>query len=209
MSEQTPFKQTRAYRMEVAEDNTTNPTDNQTFGDVVNQRLGRRDALKGMLAVTALSGTTGVIASVLTAKPAEAAHHGATFNFKEISHGVDERHHVADGYDADILLRWGDALFSDSPAFDPANQSRASQEKQFGYNNDYVSFVPLGGDRALLCVNHEYTNEELMFPGLGRQDKAKYAGMTKEIADVEMAAHGGTVVEIKKTGGKWSAVVGS
>ncbi len=231
MSEQTLFKQTRAYRMEVAEDNTTNPTDSQTFGDVVNQRLGRRDALKGMLAVTALSGTTGVIASVLTADSVEAAHHGATFNFKEISHGVDEKHHVADGYDADILLRWGDALFSDSPAFDPTNQSRSSQEKQFGYNNDYVGFVPLSDDHALLCVNHEYTNEELMFPGLGRQDKPKpeqvkkkdkdgkpdkaelqktrFLNMTQDIVDVEMAAHGGTVVEIKKTGGKWSAVVGS
>ncbi|MEP3244285.1 MAG: PhoX family phosphatase [Sneathiella sp.] len=211
MSEQTPFKQTRAYQMETSEDNITNLSDNPTFGDIVNRRMGRRDALKGMLAVTALTGTTGALASVLSAKPVEAAHHKASFNFQEISHGVDQKHHVAEGYDADILLRWGDPLFSDSPAFDPTNQSKASQEKQFGYNNDYVGLIPLDktGTSALLCVNHEYTNEELMFPGLGRQDKAKYAGMTKDIADIEMAAHGGTVVEIKKSGGKWSAVVGS
>jgi secreted PhoX family phosphatase len=61
----------------------------------------------------------------------------------------------------------------------------------------------------LLCVNHEYTNEELMFPGLGRQDKAKYVGMTQEIVDVEMAAHGGSIIELKKEAGKWKAVIGS
>lgn len=211
MSEQTEFKQTRAYRMEVAEDQTSNLTENPTFGDVINSRLGRRDALKGLFAVAALSGTTGVIGSVLTASDAVAMNAKATFNFDEISHGVDEKHHVADGYNADILLRWGDALFEDSPAFDPGNQTKASQEKQFGYNNDFIGFVPLNGnaDHGLLCVNHEYTNEELMFPRLGRQDRAKFAAMTKDIIDVEMAAHGGTIVEIRKTGGKWAPVLNS
>ncbi|WP_169544455.1 PhoX family protein [Sneathiella aquimaris] len=210
MSEQTVFKQTRAYKMEVAEDTLNNPSANTTFGDVVNKRLGRRDALKGMLAVTALSSTTGILGTAISAAPAsaEALTH---FKFEEIQHGVDEKHHVAKGYDADILLRWGDPLFKDAPQFDPMNQSKAAQEKQFGYNNDFIGFIPLGSsnDRALLCVNHEYTNEELMFPGLGRQDKAKYAGMTQEIVDVEMAAHGGSIVEIRKEAGKWKAVIGS
>tara|TARA_B110000879_G_C10815690_1_gene372101 strand:- start:369 stop:545 length:177 start_codon:yes stop_codon:yes gene_type:complete len=43
-----------------------------------------------------------------------------------------------------------------------------------------------------------------MFPGLGRQDSADFAGMTPELIDIEMAAHGGTVVEIEKeTTGAW------
>ena len=47
-------------------------------------------------------------------------------------------------------------------------QSAAAQLRQFGYNNDYVAFFPLddAGERGLLCVNHEYTNEEVMFPGI-------------------------------------------
>ena len=35
---------------------------------------------------------------------------------------------------------------------------------QFGYNCDYVGVLPLDRRTALLVVNHEYTNEELMFP---------------------------------------------
>ena len=53
---------------------------------------------------------------------------------------------------------------------------------QFGYNNDYVGVLPLDRQHALLVCNHEYTNEELMFPA-GEYDSAT----TKKIA---MASHG-------------------
>ena len=76
---------------------------------------------------------------------------------------MDANHHVADGYNADILLRWGDAIFPDS--FDPTKQTAAAQERQFGYNNDYVGFILLEGSvtHGLLVVDHEYTNPHPMF----------------------------------------------
>lgn len=56
-------------------------------------------------------------------------------------------------------------------------------------------------------MNHEYTNEEVMFPGLGRQDRDGFKGMTKELIDIEMAAHGGSVVEIAQDdAGTWALV---
>ena len=154
-----------------------------------------------------MRGTLGVVAAAALFGPAALASKNARaetvadrFNFAEVAAGVDETHHVADGYQADILLRWGDPLFPDSPAFDPLNQSAAAQLKQFGYNNDYVAFIPIGGnsDRGLLCVNHEYTNEELMFPRIGRQDLTCFPDMTAELVDIEMAAHGVTIVEIAR-----------
>jgi secreted PhoX family phosphatase len=46
-----------------------------------------------------------------------------------------------------------------------------------------------------------------MFPGLGRQDRDAFRGMTPELIDIEMAAHGGSVVEIAQdSSGKWSVV---
>lgn len=57
-------------------------------------------------------------------------------------------------------------------------------------------------------VNHEYTNEHLMFPGIVTVAEGKIAvtPADKKRVDIEMAAHGGTVVEIRKEGGKWQVV---
>ena len=38
--------------------------------------------------------------------------------FAEVPRGVDQYHHVAPGYQARVLLRWGDGLFPDAPPFD-------------------------------------------------------------------------------------------
>ena len=42
-----------------------------------------------------------------------------------------------------VVIRWGDPVVAGAPAFDPANQTAAAQEKQFGYNNDYLGLYPL------------------------------------------------------------------
>ncbi|WP_298836888.1 PhoX family phosphatase [uncultured Roseobacter sp.] len=202
-----PAHGNKAEAFEAFDDIPTNPNLGRTIGDVINARYGRRDVMKGILGVsatTALFGTSAMIAP----KQASAAA-GGRYNFEELTWGNDEEHHIAEGYNADILLRWGDPITADAPEFDVMNQTAEAQLKQFGYNNDYVGFTALNdeGTRGLLCVNHEYTNEEVMFPGLGRQDRAGFEGMTKELVDIEMAAHGGSVVEIAQgDDGKWALV---
>ena len=64
-----------------------------------------------------------------------------------------------------------------------------------------------GSENGLLCVNHEYTSGELMFPGITAEDNA--TKITKEQGEVEMAAHGVSIVEIRKTGGAWQVVADS
>jgi secreted PhoX family phosphatase len=185
-----------------------NPTSNPTMGDIIAARFSRRSLLKGSLAVTAIAATVSPVA-LLTAEKARAAT-GSAFSFDEVEAGVDENHHIAEGYDADVLLRWGDPIFADAPEFDPANQSAAAQARQFGYNNDYVGYIPLDGsaEHGLLVVNHEYTNPHLMFPGIVTiaEGKASQTPLTKEQVDIEIAAHGGTIVEIRKEAGKWQVV---
>lgn len=199
-----------SVQYEEAEDQGSNTSDNATLGDVIAARFGRRDLLRGVLGCTAIAATVSPMA-LMTARAQEA---GTTpnFRFRELSAGSDERHHVAEGYDADVLIRWGDPVLEGAPAFDPLKQTAAAQARQFGYNNDFLGFAPINGsaDHGLLVVNHEYTNEELMFPKIGRQDtKARFSGMTRELAEIEMMAHGGSVIEIRRTGGKWTVVKGS
>jgi len=159
-------RQFRVIQLEDAAGEPRNATANPTMGEIISRRFSRRDVLKGALAASAISATVSPLA-LLAAEKARAAG-GSAFSFAELEAGVDTDHHVAEGYDADVLLRWGDAIFLDAPPFDPVAQSAASQRRQFGYNNDFIGFVPLEGstDRGLLLVNHEYTDSQLMFPGM-------------------------------------------
>ena len=196
----------RSEYFEALEDIPTNPSQAPTLGDVINQRFNRRDILKGALGVAAV----GMLAPLPFGVKAAAPGGGERFTFGEIAHGADETQHVSPGYSADVLMRWGDRVVPGAPVFDPMAHTAAAQLKQYGYNNDYVGFVPLpfgsgNSEHGLLCINHEYTDEELMFPGYGRHDKA-FSRVTKAIVDVEMASHGGSVIEIRKEGGKWRVV---
>jgi secreted PhoX family phosphatase len=56
---------------------------------------------------------------------------------------------------------------------------------------------------GLLVVNNEYTNSDLMFPGVKEADGPE---LPKELADIELAAHGISIVEIRREGGRWSLV---
>lgn len=204
---------------EAREDIGRNCSTAPTMGDIINRRYSRRAFMGGSLAVAAISATVSPLA-LLTADDAR-AETSSPFDFTEIEAGVDETHHVAEGYDANILLRWGDKVFADAPDFDPKNQTAAAQARQFGYNNDYIGFIPLDGssDHGLLVVNHEYTNAELMFPGFAtiqtvtedgkEKQKVSLGDYTKELVDIEMAAHGGTVIEIRKVDGTWQTVLDS
>jgi secreted PhoX family phosphatase len=199
----------KAEAFEAFDDVPLAPARDDSIGAVIARRYSRRDLLKGSLGVaaaTALFGTSALTA----ADPARAA--TAAFAFPELAAGVDETHHVADGYDADILIRWGDPLAEGLVPFDPATLTGAEQARRFGYNNDYLAFLLLEekGTRGLLCANHEFASPEVMFPGVkGRPDRNDFAAITEAHIGVEMAAHGVSVVEIALQDGKWRPVTGS
>ncbi|MBS4047254.1 MAG: PhoX family phosphatase [Alphaproteobacteria bacterium] len=212
-----PVSLSRSEAYEESQNVGVNPSENVAIAEVISRRYGRRDVLKGLLAGTAVAGLGGTgLFTILPAGDAQ-AQTASRFTFTEISHGADRTHHVAPGYDADILIRWGDAVLADAPAFDPQRQTATAQLKQFGYNNDFIGYLPLplgsqSADRGLLFINHEYTSEEVMFPGIGRQEaKDKlFKDMTRPLVEIEMAAHGASVIEVQKGAeGKWAVVNGS
>ena len=174
----------------------------ETFQEVLSRNIARRSFLKGAL----------ISAPLILAGPGALQRHFAQaeeddgLRFKPINLDNQDRVLVAEGYDAHVLIRWGDPVFRDSPSFNPLNQSKLTQEHQFGYNCDYVAYLPLPNDpnRALLWVNHEYTNEAIMFPNYDE------ANPSQEQVDVALAAHGASVIEIRKNGrDHWEVVTGS
>ncbi|MDX2259077.1 MAG: PhoX family phosphatase [Hyphomicrobiaceae bacterium] len=199
----------QSVAFEEAEDAPTSRGCGPTFGDVVAERLSRRDLMSGMLATTALS--LAVSPAALLTACAEAPSTTPSFTFEEVAAGSDTTHYVPDGYRADVLVRWGDPVLLEAPAFDPKAQSADAQARQFGYNNDYIGFLPIDGrpDHGLLVVNHEYSNEELMFSGHSPKDGKPFEKMNEALVAIEMMAHGGTVFEVLRKDGAWSIVSGS
>ncbi|MDP6934889.1 MAG: PhoX family phosphatase, partial [Myxococcota bacterium] len=97
-----------------------------------------------------------------------------------------------------------------SPEFRPDTLTASEQALQFGFNNDFVAYIPLDrrpDTRGLLCVNHEYTAARMAFPGVARSPRL--GSDQAEHMSVEMAAHGHSVVEIQLEGDRWDLVADS
>jgi secreted PhoX family phosphatase len=199
-------------RIDDAENIGSNPSREPAIGEIVARRLGRRDALRALGAGTAAAALaqTGVLGA--TAAFAQAGG-PSSFTFKEIAHFLDEKDHLPEGYESQVLIRWGDKVVADAPPFDVKKQTAKAQALQFGYNCDFVGYLPLpagsaNSENGLLFVNHEYVNSNLMFAGLGAGRTASL-DTTKEQSEIEIEAHGATIVEIRKAGGRWQVVENS
>jgi len=175
-----------------------NPSNNPTFESILQRRLDRRALLKG----AALSASFLVVGSTPLVRlgTGEVAAHGTSLGFTPISLNDEDQVTVPAGYRVHVLIRWGDPLTPTAPTFRLDAQSAAAQTEQFGYNCDFVGFFPLPrwskpiSTMGLLAVNHEYTNPELMFPNY------TVGSPTREQVDIELAAHGVSIVEVRLQG---------
>lgn len=178
-----------------------NPTDNTYFGDVLSAAVSRRALLKGTAATAVAMYASRVRAAVAQEGAADSG-----LSFTPLEPTAADMVSTAPGYTAQVLISWGDPLFEDAPEFDFDIQSPEAQARQFGYNNDYIAYLPLGIDRrgrqhALLVVNHEFTNGELMFRGYNP------TGTTEtdlQHIRIEMTAVGLSVFEIRQVTGTTS-----
>jgi secreted PhoX family phosphatase len=169
---------------------------NSALERIIAQRFSRRDVLK---LAAGLGGLT--LLRPIAAAPRDLAElSGTTLTFREVSRGADANLKVAEGYSTEVLIRWGDPVLPGGARFDPLRQSEASQAASFGYNNDFLGFAPFPGQdhRAMLLVNHEFTQSTLMFPG-----SPEPRDLSREQVDIEIAAHGASLIELEKGSGRW------
>jgi uncharacterized protein len=133
------------------------------------------------------------------------------------------------GYVHDLLIRWGDPLHGTGSALDTRTiasgaltsaTAASAQLQQFGTNCDAIHYFRLDAGvlgsasirsrSGVLCVNNEYTNDELLFPERklvwGTDPEYIRAFVSKFPGSVAFAkaAHGISVVEIARdVAGPW------
>ncbi|MCY4440203.1 MAG: DUF839 domain-containing protein, partial [Deltaproteobacteria bacterium] len=166
------------------------------FGKLAAKAISRRGFLSGgaAFAASAFVMSTGVL------RPLAALAGASRFGFESVAANVLDTVTVPKGYGWHVVARWGDPMWSRGTEFDQKTRGTgASQELAFGDNNDGMAlFNHLG--RNVLAVNNEYVNRGIIFGGEG--NKPRNADDVRK----SKAAHGVSVMELRRKDGKWSIV---
>ncbi|MEU2258972.1 PhoX family protein [Streptomyces sp. NPDC019645] len=187
-----------------------NTSDNEYAGDVIAGALSRRSMMRTAAVVTVATAAGGAVIAQ-NAPSAQAAavpavgdarhggHGGGTadgargLRFTPVEPNTADKVTVPAGYTQNVVIRWGEPILRGAPAFDADRQTARAQAGQFGYNNDFLSLLPLREHgRQVLVANHEYTDEVLMFKGYDA------ANPTREQVEIAWAAHGLSVVVVQE-----------
>ena len=230
-------KPTDLARIPVDHDDTdSHASSSAYFSDILQQRLSRRNMLRGgaASAATALLGSFGlsacggsghdpVAAPTPTPTPPPAGTNppppvGKLLGFGAVGKSLADRVVVPAGYTATVLYALGDPLTSGTPAY-RNDGTDTDFEHRAGDHHDGIEYFPLSdtgavsstaATRGLLAMNHEATTNE------GRSSFFVHAdGGTNALprpgaeVDKEMALHGLSVVEVRNNGGKWEYLPGS
>ncbi|XYK81173.1 MAG: PhoX family protein [Labrenzia sp.] len=165
------------------------------FDRIVESAISRRGFLGGVLAF----GSFTALGTSLVPTGAKAS--DGRFAFTQIPTSTADAVVVPEGYKSEILVQWGDPLWSGVPEFDDATRGTAdSQARAFGDNTDGMDVFSHDG-KTLLVVNNEYTNRDII--ALSAEDKRI---MAEDDIAKGMMAHGISVVEIANDGGAWKIV---
>ncbi|HEX9719261.1 MAG TPA: PhoX family phosphatase [Ramlibacter sp.] len=202
-----------ALRGDNSEDYNTSP--NPSFNEVLDARLSRRNVLRVSL------GTAG--AAVLGALPlagcggsSDASTEGTTastatelqLSFPTVAKSTADAVAVPTGYTATVLYALGDPLTATTPdfkndgtdtGFDDRSGDHHDGMEYFGLNAAGTARDVAGSERALLVINHEALTDQFLHAN-GTTANPRPAAE----ADKEIPAHGVSIVEIRKVGGKFA-----
>ena len=147
--------------------NNRTKDDRPSFRDLIAERHSRRMFLAGAAAGLGAAGAPGFVGSLFSG---EAVAQGAAsrLGFSELKRVYDKTPRM---WRRRLSRRrsWSPGAMR-SPAapsrFEPPKLDAAGQEQRFGYNCDYIAFMPLpqaarrNSDHGLLCVNNEYISPQ-------------------------------------------------
>jgi secreted PhoX family phosphatase len=184
-----------------------NNSGGEYFRDIARAALSRRGVLRGgamaVLAVGAggalvacgddAAATDAEAAPTSAAEPPKPAAAPKGTAYAAVAPNTQDAITVPEGYEQDIVIRWGDPIIEGAPEFDFDNQTAAAAEQQFGFNCDFAGLLPMPGqaNSHLFVVNHEYTTEPFQFKGYDVE------AVTEEQVKIGLANHGLSVVQVK------------
>ena len=201
------------------DEENSNTSSNATFDSVLQARLSRRGILRGGVgtAATALFSSIGLAACgggdddpAPAPAPAE-----RLLGFTAVGKSLADSVVVPAGYTATVIYALGDPLNAATAAY-KNDGTDTGFENRAGDHHDGMEWFGLAAngspsgtanDRGLLAVNHEATTDENRSSFFLHADggTTTLPRPASEV-DKELAIHGISVVEVKKTGSSWGYV---
>ncbi|MBP6405732.1 MAG: PhoX family phosphatase [Ramlibacter sp.] len=163
----------------------------------------------GVAAVVALlAGGCAATGGTPGAPAADAPHTPDAPGFTPVPPSAADSLAVPPGYEAALLYKWGDptGMPGAMPPWRPdASTTAVDQAVQAGMHHDGMHFFPLAhdGQRGLLVLNHEYTDE-----GLLHGDGARGAHSLERVRKSQHAM-GVSVIEVAAGRGGWQQLLPS
>ena len=167
------------------------------FEAIAEKFLSRRD----FLGRSASFGAAAFVVGAGTLAPARVEAAGPWLDFEAVKANRLDTVTVPKGFGWHVVASWGDPLWSKGAPFDPRTRGTgASQALAFGDNNDGMSYFTRDG-KSILAVNNESANRRIIHGN-------RRSGRPETADDVQKskAAHGVSIFEIERKGGRWSVV---
>lgn len=201
-------------------DEDSNTSANPTFDTVLKARLSRRGLLMGSVASV---GTAVLGGAALTAcgggnslaEPVTPATAPLALGFGAVAKSLADQVTVPAGYTVSVLYALGDPILAGATAF-KNDGSDSDFENRAGDHHDGMEWYGLSAtgrpsvtstDRGLLAINHEATTDETR-SSFFLHTNGGTSTLPRPAAEIdkEVAIHGVSVVEVKKTGDKWAYI---
>jgi uncharacterized protein len=203
-----------------------NNTGNEHFSAILDQRISRRNMLRGSAASAAsvVLGTMGLSACGSTETPAAPVAPVTPpvtppaeklLGFTAVAKSLADVVSVPAGYTATVLYALGDPLTASATAF-KNDGTDADFENRAGDHHDGMEFFGLSADgkpsssaveRGILAINHEATtNQQLSSFFIHANGGTNTLPRPAAEIDRETALHGLSMVEVRKANGKWEYV---
>ena len=196
------------------DDEDLNTSANASFNQVLDARLSRRSLLRGGVgtAATAVLGSWGLSACG-GGNDSPASTTIEKLGFTAVAKNTLDAVTVPTGYTASVLIALGDPLTASTPAykndgtdtgFDNRSGDHHDGMEYFGLSADGTRRDPQGSERGLLVMNHEALTDQFLHANGVTANPRPPAESDKEIP-----AHGVSIVEVRKTSGKFAYVQAS